>query len=128
MEKQFLEGKENSKQVGKLGALLSGYEEERGAELARNLRRKQREWEESLPEEDEDTDEEEDPLSQDLEEMSVHEADSLFARRIKERFIYGLLDVRFFPHHWHYFTIYFPLTFFLSVLYHILHLHVGDSL
>lgn len=118
-EKQFLEGKENSKQVGKLGALLSGYEEERGAELARDLRRKQREWEESLPEEDEDTDDEEDPAGQDVEEMSAQEADNLFARRIKERFIYGLLDVRFFPHHSHYFTIHCSLTL-SSILFSIL--------
>ncbi len=113
VDKQFLAGKEDSKQVGKLGALLSGYEEERGAELARDLRRKQREWEESLPEEDEDTDEEDDDpraeQEQEVEEMSAQEADNLFARRIKERFIYGLLDVRFFPPHSRY-IIHFSLT------------------
>ena len=93
-DKHFLNGTE--KQVGKLGALLGGYEEERGAELVRDLRKQRREWEESLPEEDEDTDDEIDGTAE-VEEMTAQEADALFSRRIKEKFIYGLLDVRRFP-------------------------------
>ncbi|KAI0682901.1 hypothetical protein BC835DRAFT_1297549 [Cytidiella melzeri] len=90
-DKDFLDGK--AKQVGKFGALLGGYEEERGAELARELRRQQREWEESLPEEDEDSDEEDgtEELETEHSEMTAAEADAVFARRVKEKFIYGLL-------------------------------------
>lgn len=93
-EKDFLPGKE--KQLGKLGDLLRAYEEERGAERARAVRRKQREFEESLPEEDEDTDDEDDLVGGSVppeEELSPLEAEALFKRRLKERFIYGLLDV-----------------------------------
>ncbi|KAI0347097.1 hypothetical protein BDW22DRAFT_495346 [Trametopsis cervina] len=87
-DKEFLGG--TAKQVGKLGALLGGFEEERGAELARDLRKQQRELEESLPEEDEDTDDEYEQNA--VEELSPQEADALFARQIAERFISGLLD------------------------------------
>lgn len=93
-DKEFLPGKE--KQLGKLGDLLRGYEEERGAERARAVRRKQREFEESLPEEDEDTDDEDDLAGGFVppeEELSPLDAEALFKRRLKERFIYGLLDV-----------------------------------
>lgn len=89
-DREFMGG--FGKQVGKLGDLLGGYEEERRAERARDLRRQQREWEESLPEEDEDTDDEE-YAQGDPEELSPSEAAALFLRRVKERFIYGLLDV-----------------------------------
>lgn len=89
-DKEFMGGA--GKQVGKLGELLGGYEEERGAERARDLRRQQREWEESLPEEDDDTDDEEYD-EEEQEELSSIEADAIFLRRVKERFIYGLLDV-----------------------------------
>ena len=89
---QFMGGQ--GKQVGKLGELLSGYEEEREAERARDLRRKRREEEEAYPEEDEDTDEEEAAAAAAQEELSPQEAHELFKRRLKERYIYGLLDVR----------------------------------
>ena len=92
VENEFLVGQE--KKVGKLGELLRGYEEEREAERARALRRQQRELEEELPEEDEDTDDEEYANLVANEEMSTEEANALFMRRIKEKLIYGLLDVR----------------------------------
>lgn len=90
-DKEFLSGQR--KQVGKLGDLLGTYEEEREAERARILRRQQREAEEALPEEDEDSDDEEDGTGGPQEELSPQEAEELFKRRLKERFIYGLLDV-----------------------------------
>ncbi|KIP07712.1 hypothetical protein PHLGIDRAFT_29899 [Phlebiopsis gigantea 11061_1 CR5-6] len=87
--KQFMGGQ--GKQVGKLGELLGGYQEEREAERARDLRRQQREEEEAYPEEDEDTDEEEAAVAAAQEELSPQEAEGLFKRRLKERYIYGLL-------------------------------------
>jgi hypothetical protein len=90
-DNEFLGGQR--KQVGKLGELLGGYEEERGAERARNLKRLQREMEESLPEEDEDSDDEEDGPNGREDELSPQQAEELFKRRLKERYIYGLLDV-----------------------------------
>ncbi|CAL1701037.1 unnamed protein product [Somion occarium] len=89
-EKQFLEGQE--KHLGKLGALLGAYEEEREAERFRSIRRHEAELAESLPEEDEDTDEDEEPGAAPLEELTPEDAQELFLRRVKERFIYGLLD------------------------------------
>ncbi|KAG2013291.1 hypothetical protein CC2G_010220 [Coprinopsis cinerea AmutBmut pab1-1] len=88
----FLEGRE--KQVGNLGNLLGNYEEERENERVRLLRRAQ-EDDEFIPEEDEDTDEEEDddsPLPSPEPESDV-ERQRTFERRIRERFIYGLLEV-----------------------------------
>ena len=96
-DKQFMGGA--GKKVGKLGELLGGYEEERGVERARDLRRQQREWEEFLPEEDEDTDEEEAAKAAAAEEMTAEEAQSLFMRRVKEKYIYGLLDVSLSTHY-----------------------------
>lgn len=90
-DKEFLGGR--GKQVGKFGDLLGGYEEEREAERARTLRRQQREVEESFPEEDEDTDEEEAAMVAAQEVLTPQEAELLFKRRLKERFIYGLLEV-----------------------------------
>ncbi|KAJ3556148.1 hypothetical protein NM688_g2181 [Phlebia brevispora] len=89
-DKEFLQGIE--KQVGKLGALLGEYQAEREAERVREVRRRQREYEEALPEEDEDTDEEEAAKAAAAEEMTAEEAQSLFMRRVKEKYIYGLLD------------------------------------
>lgn len=79
--------------VGKLGMLLGGYEEERESERVRSIRRAQAEALESLPEEDESSDEdgEEQPLE---EEESSEDVQSWFIRRIREQFIYGLLEVR----------------------------------
>ena len=90
-KKEFLGG--TKQQVGKLGSLLGEYEEERESERIRVVRRQQREYEEALPEEDEDTDEEEAARAAAAEEPTAEEARDLFMRRIKERFIYGLLDV-----------------------------------
>lgn len=89
--KEFLGGVE--KQVGKLGALLRDYQEEREAERVRGVRRQQRAYEEALPEEDEDTDEEEAAKAVAAEEVSPEDAQGLFMRRIREKFIYGQLDV-----------------------------------
>ena len=90
-DKEFLGGAE--KQVGKLGALLRDYHEERESERVRAVRTQQREYEEALPEEDEDTDEEEAARAAAAEEVSPETAQDLFMRRIREKFIYGLLDV-----------------------------------
>jgi len=92
-EKGFLEGKKQH--VGKLGTLLGGYEEEREAERVRGIRRREAEYRESLPEEEEDTDSEEEDgavaetaqVEENLEEMKMS-----FLRSIKEKFIYGLLE------------------------------------
>ena len=94
--KQFLDGKKMH--VGKLGPLLGGYEEEREAERVRTIRRREAERLEELPEEDEDTDEEEEEeeeeASQPAEtEESPEEAREIFLRLVKEKFIYGLLEV-----------------------------------
>ena len=93
-DKEFMEGRTEGRQVGKLGELLGTWTEEREAERARDLRRLQREAEEAIPEEEEDTDDEEASAPAAQEELSPQEAEELFRRRLKERFIYGLLDVR----------------------------------
>ncbi|CCM04048.1 uncharacterized protein FIBRA_06207 [Fibroporia radiculosa] len=92
-EKFFL-GSSLKPHVGKLGMLLGGYEEEREAEHVRSLRRAQAEELESLPEEDESSDEEEgeEPLPLPDEEEPYEDSRTLFLRKIKERFIYGLLE------------------------------------
>ncbi|TFK22335.1 hypothetical protein FA15DRAFT_644331 [Coprinopsis marcescibilis] len=94
-ETEFLQGSE--KQVGKLGSLLSLYEEERENERVRALRRLQ-EADLFVPEEDEDTDEEDgdeevsDVLLGSLQPETDSERQASFERRIRERFIYGLLE------------------------------------
>ncbi|KAF9045916.1 hypothetical protein BDZ89DRAFT_1058479 [Hymenopellis radicata] len=86
----FLQGSE--KHVGKLGALLGGYEEEREAERVRTLRREAAE-NHFVPEEDSDSDDEVDQVTENLASLETDEdARLLFERRIKERFIYGLLE------------------------------------
>lgn len=70
--KEFMGG--SQLKVGKLGHLLGGYEEEREAERMRHLGK-------FIPKEDEEEEEEEDEEEDD------------FVRRIKELFIYGLLEV-----------------------------------
>lgn len=84
--------------VGKLGKLLSSYEEERGWERERIARRQQVQ-DDFIPEEDEESDEDDDTPP----ELAPHTPEALeqpkeaFERDVKERFIYGLLDVRFLP-------------------------------
>lgn len=92
-QKEFMGGSGSKQQVGKLGALLGGYEEERESERVRTIRRQRAEYLESLPEEDEESDEEavELPVPQ---ELSPAENAETFLRVIKERFIYGFLEVR----------------------------------
>ncbi|TFY83057.1 hypothetical protein EWM64_g955 [Hericium alpestre] len=91
-EKEFLGGGVKS-HVGKLGSLLGGYEEEREAERIRSVRREQAMHDEFIPEEDDESDEEEDesaPVPPEPE--SLEEIQGVFLRRIRERFIYGLLS------------------------------------
>jgi len=85
-ERGFLGG--GAQQVGKLGTLLADYEEEREAERIRQVRR-QRVTEEFVPEEEEDSDQ----GGMEVEE-SPEEEQAAFERRIKELFIYGMLEVR----------------------------------
>lgn len=90
-DREFLGG--SHKHVGKLGNLLGGYEEEREAEKVRVMRRREAEIAESLPEEDEDSSDEEELPPVNVEDESPEVAQTWFVRLIKERFIYGLLDV-----------------------------------
>lgn len=89
-DREFLGGAKQH--VGKLGTLLGDYEEERAAERFRTERRRREAEESFIPEEDEDTSGEED-LTSIPPEDSPEEARSTFERLIRERFIYGLLDV-----------------------------------
>jgi hypothetical protein len=89
--RSFLDGAEQ--QVGMLGKLLGEFEEEREAERVRVIRRMQAN-DVFIPEE-EDSDSEEENRAPEIQEVdeSPEEAKTLFERRIKERFIYGLLEV-----------------------------------
>ena len=94
-EREFLGGTRG--QVGKLGTLLGGYEEERVAVQEREKRReraKLREIEKETEEEFEESSDEEEldspPGPEDL-----AQARETFTRLVKERFIYGLLEVCF---------------------------------
>lgn len=82
-------------EVGRLGALLSEYEAEREADRTRALRRDRAVRESMLPqvEEEEDSDEDEDANGPDDEE-TVEEHRATFERLLREKFIYGTLDVR----------------------------------
>lgn len=93
VDREFLGG--GKQHVGKLGALLADYEEERAAETARMERRRREAEELFIPEEDEDTSDEEDLTSAPPapEEESLEDLRLAFERSIKERFIYGSLDV-----------------------------------
>ncbi|KAJ3975160.1 hypothetical protein EV361DRAFT_890243 [Lentinula raphanica] len=88
----FMEG--STQFVKKIGSLLREYEEEREAERVRDIRRAQLAAEESqfIPEEDEDSEDEE---RVELNTLGVEDEEDIkveFERRIRERFIYGLLD------------------------------------
>ncbi len=86
----FLEGARQH--VGKLGDLLGNYEEEREAERVRNLRRSiMSDENDFVPEEDSDEDEEGPAYIP--EQDTLEETKTLFERRIRERFIYGQLEV-----------------------------------
>ena len=91
-DKEFMDGG-TKQQVGKLGALLGDYEEERESERVRAVRRRRAEYIESLPEEDEESDEsgEEPPVPEDV---PIADREVAFLRSIKEHFIYGRLEVR----------------------------------
>lgn len=88
----FLGGAEQ--QVGNLAKLLGDMEEEREAERVRIIRRTQAN-DDFVPEEESDSgeEEEEEEVSEIQESESLEEAQALFERRIRERFIYGLLEV-----------------------------------
>lgn len=92
VDKEFLSG--SRKHVGKLGNLLGGYEEEREVERVRAIRRHEAELAESLPEEDEDTTDEDEPPQSNVEDERPEDTQIWFLRLVKERFIYGLLNVR----------------------------------
>lgn len=88
-EKGFLGG--GAQQVGKLGTLLADYEEEREAERIRQVRH-QRASEEFVPEEEDSGSESSDQGIMEVEELPEEER-ATFERRIKELFIYGMLEV-----------------------------------
>jgi hypothetical protein len=91
-QNEFLEGAQQH--VGKLGNLLGDYEEEREVERVRNLRLSQ--TNDFLPEEEDSEDEEEEEENKNIkppEQDTDEQVKTLFERRIRERFIYGLLDV-----------------------------------
>ncbi|EPQ59073.1 hypothetical protein GLOTRDRAFT_113884 [Gloeophyllum trabeum ATCC 11539] len=94
-EKEFLGGRKQ--EVGKLGKLLAEYEEERESERVRATRREyamtvQEEGEEE-EEEEEDSDEVDSGAFRGLpEEETEEEAKATFDRRVKELFIYGMLE------------------------------------
>lgn len=103
VEKHFMDGTETK--IGKLGRLLADFEEERENERVRVVRRI-KESNDLVPEEDEDSDEEEGDEEEEEDEEnppeSDHETDAEkqadFERRIRERFVYGLLDVSLSPY------------------------------
>jgi hypothetical protein len=96
-EHEFLGGQKQ--QVGKLGNLLGDYAEEREAEKLRMERREQaiREADEFVPEEESESDEDDDAMDispSQNEETNPFTERSYFERLIREKYIYGLLDVR----------------------------------
>ncbi|KAF8897694.1 hypothetical protein BD779DRAFT_396296 [Infundibulicybe gibba] len=85
-ERHFLQGKKQY--VRNLGNLLGEYEEERSAERIRFSRR-QRAQEDFIPEEDDDSD---DGDTSTAVQDTFEESKIAFERRIREHFIYGLLE------------------------------------
>lgn len=85
-------GGERKPFVGKLGDLLGGYEEERQMERARQMRRTHQDV--FVPDEDESTGsgDDQNSLEQEMPEPTQAIQD-LFLRRVRERFIYGQLEV-----------------------------------
>ncbi|KAH9912621.1 uncharacterized protein BXZ73DRAFT_93163 [Epithele typhae] len=90
-EKKFLGG-DTKQHVGRLGALLGDFEEEREFVRVRTARRERAEYIESLPEEDEDSDEDGDEDAPPPPEIPLVEREMMFLRVIRERFIYGHLE------------------------------------
>ncbi|KAI9466937.1 hypothetical protein BJY52DRAFT_31037 [Lactarius psammicola] len=94
-ETAFLGG-ERKHLVGKLGALLGGYEEERQTERARLARHAHQDV--FVPEEDETTgsdDDDQDSLEPEVPE-STQAVQESFLRRVRERLIYGQLEWDFY--------------------------------
>ena len=98
---KFFMGSSLKPHVGKLGMLLAGYEEERSAEHVRAQRRAAADELDRVPEEEDSDEEEEEEEKEEEEEVqppaedeSVEDAKAWFLRRVRERFIYGLLEVR----------------------------------
>jgi hypothetical protein len=89
VETTFLEGRHQAF-VGKLGTLLGGYEEERQMELARQAKRGRQDA--FVPEEDDSSDDENNSIGQGTPD-TAEAVQQLFLRRVRERFIYGLLEV-----------------------------------
>jgi hypothetical protein len=89
-DNHFLQGA--TKHVGKLGNLLGGYEEEREAERARILRRERAVNSDFVPEEDESSGED---TSNVVTEETLEDMKASFERRIREHFIYGLLEASY---------------------------------
>lgn len=92
----FLHG--SAQHVGKLAQLLGGLEEEREAQRVREVRREAA-ANAFVPEEEDESDSDSDENIPDTIEdvanlVSDEDARELFERRIREKFIYGLLEVR----------------------------------
>ena len=87
-ESSFLGGGDHAF-VGKLGTLLGGYEEERHLEHGRQTRRGRRDL--LVPEEDESSEDGSRPATP--EPVPVQDLQASFLRRVRERFIYGRLEV-----------------------------------
>lgn len=85
-------GGEHQTYVGKLGTLLGGYEEERHSERHRQAKRGRQE--DFVPEADESSDSGDDRSSpRPGTPESTQALQELFLRRVRERFIYGHLEV-----------------------------------
>lgn len=96
-DEDFMDGRKTN--VGKLGRLLADYEEERENERVRAVKRI-KESNELVPEEDEESDEEDEEGGEaEVEELPETDAQKQagFEWRIRERFVYGLLDVSIHP-------------------------------
>ncbi|KAF8524579.1 hypothetical protein BU17DRAFT_63145 [Hysterangium stoloniferum] len=91
-EREFLGGVKG--QVGKLGQLLSEYEEEREAERMREVRREKmaEKFAEQNIEEEEEEEEGEGVAIVEEEQESTDQLEINFERVVREKFIYGLLD------------------------------------
>jgi hypothetical protein len=77
--------------VGKLGTLLGGYEEARHLEHERQTRRARSDV--LIPEEDESSADGSRPVTPEPEPVLAQDLQESFLRRVREQFIYGLLEV-----------------------------------